>query len=148
MKTTLYPVFLDSSFFQALFPKALYIRNGYIDITNYDTLVDKLIEAGIGGGDLSQVVALLEEINSGGDTGEAVSELMNILDNYHDNIVGTGDTDWNIINNQYDLYKSLLDFSGETIHWIVTANNALFNYFSGFIILCAFFIIIDRIIRG
>lgn len=141
------PIFLDESFFINLYAKALYIRNGYIDITNYDELITKLQEAGIGGGDLTQVIALLEQINSGGDTGQAVADLMNILDSYHDSIVGTGDNGWTTINNSFDLYKHLLDFSADSIHWIVVANNALFNYFSGFLILCAFFLIIDRIMR-
>lgn len=128
--------------------QAIWIKNGYVAITNYDELIDKLQEAGIGQADLSRVIALLEEINTGGEIGEATKQLITILETYHNNLVQQGDSDWSTINNTYDDIKHWLDFSGETIHWIVIANNALFNYFSGFILLCAFFLVIDRIMKG
>lgn len=144
---TLMPVFLNYPSIYYLYNKALYIKGGYISIDNYDDLVAKLQEAGIGQADLSRVIALLEEINTGGATGQATKQLMDILEQYHGVIVQQGDDDWATINQQFNAFKYLLDFSGDTIHWIVIANNMLFNYFSGFIILCAFFLVINRILR-
>lgn len=130
------------------YPYAISVKDGYISIDNYEELIDLLESSGFTG-DLARVIALLEEINTGGETGAAAKELMDILEQYHVVIVETADDDFDTIYQfGWTQWKHLLDFSGSTIHWIVIANNALFNYFSGFIVLCAFFLVIDRIMRG
>lgn len=127
-----------------LYNKAVYIKGGYIDITNYDSLVAKLKENGIGQADLTRVIELLEEINTGGATGAEVKEMIGILENYHNQLIQNGD--FGSITNIFDTYKNLLDFSSD-MHWLITANNALFGYFAGFIMLCAMFLTLSRIMR-
>lgn len=124
--------------------KAIYIYDGYVSVQNYEELIALLKENGIGQNDLTRVIELLEEINSGGATGEQIKELMDIIENQHQQILNNLDTGQ--INSAFDQYKYLLDFSS-SLHWIVTANNALFEYFIGFVVLCALLITIQRIMR-
>lgn len=126
------------------YPGAIYVKDGYIDISNYEELVALLKENGIGQADLTRVIALLEAINTGGATGEQAKELIGILEAYHDEIIQN--SDFAGVTNAFDDYKDLLEFS-EDMHWLITANNALFGYFAGFIMLCAMFLFLGRVMR-
>lgn len=138
------PFFLNAYDSIKDYSTAVYVKDGYINISNYDELVAKLKESGIGSSDLSRITQLLEEINSGGATGAAVKELIGILENYHQQLINSAD--FGSITNIFDTYKNLLDFSDD-MHWLITANNALFSYFAGFIMLCTMFLILNRIMR-
>lgn len=127
-----------------IYNKAIYVYDGYIDITNYEELVRLLKENGVGSSDLSRIERLLEEINSGGATGAEVKELIDVLENYHQQLVNNAD--FGSVTNVFESYKNLLDFSDD-MHWLITANNALFGYFTGFILMCAMFLILSRIMR-
>lgn len=123
--------------------KAIYIYDGYINVQNYEELVALLKENGYSG-DLARVIQLLDEINTGGDTGAAAKELMNILENYHQQI--QNNANFGNSTGVFDTYKNILEFT-EDMHWLVTANNALFEYFAGFIMLCAMFLFLGRVMR-
>ena len=142
------PIFINRLFGQ--YKYAVQINGGYVDINNYDELIQKLKEAGFGSGggsssaDLQRIVSLLDDINSGGATGAEVQELIGILENYHQQMVNNAD--FGSVTNVFESYKNLLDFSDD-MHWLITANNALFGYFAGFVMLCAMFLILNRIMR-
>lgn len=127
-----------------LYPSAIYIKDGYVNIQNYNELINLLKEQGIGQSDLTRVTELLTELNTGGVSGEEAKELIGILESYHDQIINqsnfSGATD------VFDTYKNILDFT-QDMHWLVTANNALFEYFAGFIMLCCMFFFLSRVMR-
>lgn len=137
------PIFLRSAV-RYIGSTAIMVNGGYININNYEELVALLKESGVGSSDLSRIERLLEEINSGGATGAEVKELIDILENYHQQLVNNAD--FGSVTNVFETYKNLLDFSDD-MHWLITANNALFAYFAGFIMLCAMFLILNRIMR-
>lgn len=122
----------------------VYVNGGWLEISNFDELVALLKEQGVGDSDLTRVLELLEDINTGGNTGQNVKELVGILEGYHNQLIQNGD--FGSVTNIFDTYKNLLDFSSD-MHWLITANNALFGYFAGFIMLCAMFLILNRIMR-
>lgn len=123
--------------------KAIYIYDGYINVQNYDELVALLKENGYSG-DLARVIQLLDEINSGGENGDAVKELMNVLEAYHQQI--QNNANFKGATGVFDTYKNILEFTSD-MHWLVTANNALFEYFAGFIMLCCMFLFLSRVMR-
>lgn len=123
--------------------KAIYIYDGYINVQNYEELVALLKENGYSG-DLARVIQLLDEINSGGESGDAVKELMNVLEGYHQQI--QNNANFGNATGVFETYKNILEFT-EDMHWLVTANNALFEYFAGFIMLCAMFLFLGRVMR-
>lgn len=123
---------------------AVWIKDGYIAINNYDELISKLEQSGIGQTDLSRIIQLLEVINTGGDKGAEVEELMSILEQYHQQILNNAD--FNSATGVFDTYKNILEFTSD-MHWLVTANNALFEYFAGFIMLCCMFLFLSRVMR-
>lgn len=128
---------------------AVYVYDGYFSIKNYDELIQKLKDAGFGSsGDLARITALLDEINTGGPTGENVKALIDVLEQSHQPIVDNGNTGWNSTKQMFEKYKKLFDFSGSNIHWIVVANNSLFNIFSGVIMMCCVFIVFSRIFKS
>lgn len=131
---------------------AVYVYDGYFSIKNYDELIQKLKDAGFGSGgssgDLSRITALLDEINTGGLTGENAKALIDALEQSHQPIVDNGNTGWNSTKQMFEAYKQLFDFSGSSLHWIVVANNALFNIFSGIIMMCCVFIVFGRVFKS
>lgn len=141
---TLIPFFLNSSSLQYLYDKAIYIKDGYVNVNNYEELVSLLKQEGVGQVDLARIQELLELINSGGPTGAEVNELIGILENYHQQI--QNNANFGNSTGVFDTYKNILEFT-EDMHWLVTANNALFEYFAGFIMLCAMFLFLGRVMR-
>lgn len=127
-----------------IYNKAIYIYDGYININNYEELVALLKENGVGSSDLSKIEALLEEINTGGATGEQVKELINTIQSLENQIFDNMDTE--SVTNVFDTYKSLLEF-GQDLQWLIIANNKMFEIFAGVIMLSAFFIILNRVLR-
>lgn len=131
---------------------AVYVYDGYFSIKNYDELIQKLKDAGFGSGgssdDLSRIISLLDEINTGGVTGENAKALIDSLEQSHQPIVDNGNTGWNSTKEMFEAYKQLFDFSGSSLHWIVVANNALFNIFSGIIMMCCVFIVFGRVFKS
>lgn len=123
--------------------KAIYIYDGYISIQNYDELISKLKENGVGSTDLSRVLELLDEINSGGATGAEVKELIDTIENLENDIFSNLDT--TDFFSSWDTYKSLLDFS--SLNWLIVSNNRMFEIFAGIIVLAVIFITCDRVMR-
>lgn len=141
------PIFLSSAV-RYIDSTAIMVNGGYISVNNYEELVALLKENGIGGVDLSRITQLLEEINSGGLTGEKAKALIDALEQSHQPIVDNGNTGWNSTKQMFETYKQLFDFSGSSLHWLVVANNALFNIFSGIIMMCCVFIIFSRVFKS
>lgn len=137
------PYFLNTSIWQ-LSKQAIWIKNGYIAINNYDELISKLEQSGMGQTDLTRVVELLDDINTGGETGEEVKELIGILEAYHQQL--QNQANFGSATGIFDTYKNILEFSSD-MHWLITANNALFEYFAGFIMMCALFLFLSRVMR-
>lgn len=131
---------------------AVYVYDGYFSIKNYDELIQKLKDAGFGSGgssgDLSEIISLLDQINTGGLTGENAKALIDALEQSHQPIVDNGNIGWNSTKEMFEAYKQLFDFSGSSLHWIVVANNALFNIFSGIIMMCCVFIVFGRVFKS
>lgn len=144
------PIFLNVLYGQ--YKYAVRVNGGYVDISNYDLLIQKLKDAGFGSGgssgDLSTIISLLDEMNTGGVTGENAKALIDALEQSHQPIVDNGNTGWNSTKEMFEAYKQLFDFSGSSLHWIVVANNALFNIFSGIIMMCCVFIIFSRVFKS
>lgn len=141
------PIFLNRLYGQYRY--AIQVNGGYISIDNYDELIEKLKEAGFGsssGGssDLTRVIELLEDINTGGETGEEVKELIGILEEYHHQL--QNQANFGSATGIFDTYKNILEFTSD-MHWLITANNALFEYFAGFIMMCAMFLFLSRVMR-
>lgn len=151
---SLMPIFLNSSSLRYLFDKAIFIKDGYININNYDELIQKLKEAGFGSGgggssaDLERIISLLDEINTGGLTGENAKSLIDALEQSHQPIVDNGNTGWNSTKQMFEAFKQLFDFSGSSLHWIVVANNSLFNIFSGIIMMSCVFLVFSRVFKS
>lgn len=137
------PLFLKSAV-RYLSSTAIMVNGGYINITNYEDLVALLKEQGVGQMDLTRVIELLDEINTGGATGATVKELIDTVQSLENQIFNDMDTD--SVTNVFDTYKSLLDF-GQDLQWLIIANNKMFEIFAGVIMLSAFFIILNRVLR-
>ncbi len=145
------PIFLNDLHGQ--YKYAVRVNGGYVDISNYDELIQKLKDAGFGsdGGssaDLDRIISILDDINTGGVTGENAKALIDALEQSHQPIVDNGNTGWNSTKEMFEAYKQLFDFSGSSLHWIVVANNALFNIFSGIIMMCCVFIVFGRVFKS
>lgn len=126
---------------------AIYVYDGYFSVQNYDELIQKLKDAGFGQSgssvDLSRIEELLEEINSGGENGQAVKELIETIEGLENQVFNNLDT--TEIFSTWDTYKSLLDFS--SLNWLIVANNRMFEIFCGVIVLSVIFIVFDRCLR-
>lgn len=55
--------------------------------------------------------------------------------------------DFEGFSNIFNEHKDLFSFT-ESMHWLIVANNELSNYFLGFIVLCALFLTLSRILKG
>lgn len=126
---------------------AIYVYDGYFSVQNYDELIQKLKDAGFGQSgssvDLSRIEELLEEINSGGENGQVVKELIETIEGLENQVFDNLDT--TEIFSTWDTYKSLLDFS--SLNWLIVANNRMFEIFCGVIVLSVIFIVFDRCLR-
>ena len=58
-----------------------------------------------------------------------------------------GNADFGDFTNVFEENKDLFSFT-ENMQWLITANNKLSNYFLGFIVLCALFITLGRVLKG
>lgn len=65
------------------------------------------------------------------------------IEQAHQSIIDKAD--FNLFFDIFNSNHSLLDFTGLT--WLITANNAMFNIFAGFLSLCVFFLTVSRIMR-
>lgn len=84
-------------------------------------------------------------------------EELNPTENYYnplDNFVtvNPADTivdgaDFEFIKGKFEEFKDLFVF-GDDMQWLISANNKLSNYFIGFIVMCAWFFAIGRILKG
>lgn len=58
-----------------------------------------------------------------------------------------GNADFDGLSNSFENHKDLFSFT-ENMQWLIVANNKLSNYFLGFIIMCALFITLGRVLKG
>lgn len=58
-----------------------------------------------------------------------------------------GDADFGSFTDSFEENKDLFSFT-EDMQWLIVANNALSNKFLGFIVMCAMFLTIGRVLRG
>lgn len=58
-----------------------------------------------------------------------------------------GNADFDGLSNSFENHKDLFSFT-ENMQWLIAANNKLSNYFLGFIIMCALFITLGRVLKG
>lgn len=136
------PTFLNNTIY--LFPYSVNLNNTR-ELAK--AIADALASQG-GSGDyntiLGQILNELQLSNSGGPLGNTVRQGMEALEQQHQTIIDNADFDG--FSSIFDDYSYLYDFS-QDLHWLITANNALFSYFVGFILLCAGLITASRLMR-
>lgn len=140
------PIFLKSAV-RYIDSTAIQVQGGYINVNNYDELVKLLKDSGIGSADLTRVIELLDEINSGGEIGSQVAELIQIIESSHDEIIGDFDSQLPNFNAQFDQYKGFLSWSDDML-WLSTALNNLINFFLPAVVLAVIYFTINRILNG
>ena len=137
------PKFLNNTIY--LFPYSVNLNNVQ---QLAKAIADALASQGGSGGDydalLRQILSELQLANTGGTLGATVSAGIQALEQQHQTIIDSADfTDFS---DSFDDFSYLFDFDND-MHWIITANNLLFGYFAGFIILCCLLLTISRIMR-